>query len=128
MLVRERVECVLAAKRQDEILPRHAEIARDAVQSGERDLLERRGQPARVAPLTCLARIGDRGGLVGRTAEREIRDDDQGDEAEGDEKRERASHARLRSQSAASGKRAHSVSALARKNGREKAFVTARSS
>src|SRR5262249_26486898 len=128
VLIGKGIQCILAAEGEDEVLSRHAEIARHAVERRERDLLERLGEPSGIAPLTRLARVRDRRRLGRGATEREVRDDDYGDEAEGDEERERTLHARLRHERRASGTSAQSVSALARKNGCENAFVTARSS
>ena len=125
--VRERVEGVLVAEREHELLARDAELACDPVDRSERDRLDRLGETLRAGPLARVARIGDRRGLEAPAAEREVGHDHGCDQPEHDEKRGESPHVgRLRRKS--TGTSAHSVSAAASRNGPEKALVTARSS
>ncbi len=105
----------------------HPELARDAVHCRERDALDGLPEPFGVRTVARLARVGDGCRLESPAAEREVRDDHRGDEAERDEERQEAPHSgRLRKN--ATGTSAHSVNAAARRNGPENALVTARSS
>src|SRR5262245_46011475 len=113
---------------EQELLPRHAELARRTVEGGERDLLERRLHAARLAPLAHPAGVGHRGRLVGRAAEREVGAEHDRDGGDRDEERRQPSHSPSSLRPSASGISAASASAAATRNGAENACVTARSS
>ena len=128
VLVRERVERVLAAQREHEILARDAEFARDTVDGGERDPLDRLAQPVR----RRAARASAHGSATGVGSNEPPPSARYGTTtAATSPSATRSGSARLTRAASAgtrSGTRAHSVSAAARRNGPENALVTARSS
>ncbi len=127
MLVGERLEGVLVAHGEHELLAGGAELAGRGVERREDDLLEDLGKAVRISQISLRARIGDRCRLVGRAAEREIRHEHGRDGAERDEQRKRPSHSGFPLPTA-TGTSAASARAAARRNGPENASVTARSS
>ena len=72
VLLGEALERGTAREGEDDLLPRDAELAGGAVERRQDDLLGDLLEALRVAPFARRARIGDGGGRVGRSAEREI--------------------------------------------------------
>jgi ectoine hydroxylase-related dioxygenase (phytanoyl-CoA dioxygenase family) len=127
VLPRERVERVLASQREHELLSGDAEPTCDPVDRRERDPLDRLSETARLGMLARRAWVGNGRRLERAAAERDVRHDDDRDQPDRDEYGDDAPHEALR-RTRASGTSARSASPAARKNGPEKALVTARSS
>src|SRR6185503_10094406 len=120
-------ECLLAPQREHELLAGDAEVARHMVDGLQRDALDRLAETFGLGALAHLTRVCHRRRLERSSAEGDVRDHDGCDERERDEEGREPPHTtRLRTN--ARGTSAHSVRAAARKNGPEKALVTARSS
>ena len=122
----EALERGAAREGEDDLLPRDAELAGRAVERRQDDLLGDLLEALRVAHLARSARIGDRGGRVGRSAEREIDADERNGYARGDG--DRAHQTVTSRRPSRIGTRASRARQAAARNEREKAFVTALSS